>query len=253
MLACPYCDGEGLSFDAFRFACGRCGRSTPVIDGIWRAMGDHRRSSTLAQLANYAPPTSRIYERLWRVHSLGLLSGRTFPIAEELGELDVAVPVADGDVVVDVACSEGLYGRHLAGRGATVIAVDHSLPFLRAARRRATHEGIVLALVQAEAQHLPVVTGALSAAVMGGSMNEIGDQAAAGREMARVVRSGGRGFDMSLVRATRGRGRALQAALRPSGITFPTLAARLAVYQGAGFTVTSHRLDRVVSRVALTR
>lgn len=224
-----------------------------VEDGIWQAMGPGRAPRTLAQLSNLVPPTPQLYERVWRVRSLGLLSGRAFPVAEELAELDTAVGPTDGAVVVDVGCSEGLYARHLAGRGALVAAVDHSVPFLRRAARRAGDDGVRLGLVRATAQRLPLLDAAADAVVIGGSLNEIGDVPGALAEAARVLRPGGRMFVMSLVTATTRRGRALQAAVRPSGIVFPTLAGTGALFSAAGFELEDQRVDRVVVRSTLRR
>jgi ubiquinone/menaquinone biosynthesis C-methylase UbiE len=156
-------------------------------------------------------------------------------------------------VIVDVACSEGLYARHLARSGATAIAVDHALPFLRAVRRRAAADGVRVIAVQAPAQRLPLAAGAVDAVVIGGSLNEVGDRAAAVDELARVTRSDGTAFSMSLTTATAPLGKLLQALLRPSGIAFPSAADTEALFAGRGFSVVSRAHDRVVLRLAMVR
>lgn len=227
--------------------------ASPVSGGIWDAMGGAHAPRTLAQLSNLVPPTPQLYERLWRVRSLSLLSGRSFPIAEELTELDRALPEVDDAVCVDIGCSEGLYARHLAARGARVIAIDHSRPFLKRARARADRAGTRIAPVRATAQRLPIRDDAVDAAVIGGSLNEIGDRRAAVGELARVVRPGGIVFVMSLVTATTSRGRVLQRVLGPSGIEFPSLADTTEEFEAAGFDVAAQALDRVVARTTLVR
>jgi hypothetical protein len=254
LLACPWC---GAALDAgplpwapdanLALRCDTCGNDAPVIDGVWHAMGPHRPQRSAAQLVNRLAPTAWAYERLWRHRSLTLLSGRRFPIDEELDELRACLKPAPGAVIVDVACSEGLYARSLAAHGATVLAVDHSLVFLRAAQLRAAAAGVRLVPVQALAQHLPVVNGAIDGTCMGGSLNEIGDRRRAVGEMARVSRSGAPCFVMSLVTASSPLGRIAQASARPSGIVFPTAADTLDEMLGAGFTVTRHRVERVVA------
>ncbi len=262
LLRCPFCAAGPVSatqivtaddarIDNGTLGCAACGRSTEVVDRIWHAMGTHTWSKTLAQISNVTPPTPQLYERLWRVRSLSLLSGRSFPNNEELDELTDALRPGAGKVFVDVACSEGLYARALATRGATVIAIDHSRPFLRRVIHRAGDLPIVA--VRAMAQHLPIVSGGLDGAGMGASLNEIGDQPTAVAEMARVVRPGGAVFSMSLTTATTRRGRIIQRMLAPSGITVPTADATVEMFEQAGLTVDSRRLDRIVLRVAATR
>jgi ubiquinone/menaquinone biosynthesis C-methylase UbiE len=191
---------------------------------------------------------------LWRKGATGRFAGRPPPLDEELAEMRRAL---GGDVsgqrIVDIGCSEGMYARHLALWGAAAIAVDHSVPFLAAARRRATRLGVRIAPVRALAQHLPIVDAGLDAAVTGGTLNEIGDIDAALAEAARVVKPGGTLFCMSLIRATTGPGRALQAALRPTGIVFPTLDDTTRRIEQAGWTITETHVDRIVVRTTATR
>ena len=214
-------------------------------------MGNAKWSKTVAQISNVTPPTPQLYERLWRVRSLSLLSGRPFPNVEELSELLESLKPEPGRVFVDVACSEGLYARALAARGATVFAVDHSKPFLRRVNERSGELRVVA--VRALAQSLPVCTAALDGAAMGASLNEIGDQAAAVSEMGRVVRPGGAAFSMSLTTATTPRGRFVQRLIGPLGITTPTTETTLEFFELAGLRLQSHKLDRIVLRVSAIR
>lgn len=220
-----------------------------MVNGIWRALGPDRPERTPAQVLNALAPTAWGYERLWRHRSLSLLSGRHYPLAEELDELIGWLDPSPGAVMVDVACSEGLYARALAKRGATVLAVDHSLAFLRAAQRRAAAAGVRIVPVQALAQHLPIVSGAAAATCMGGSLNEIGDRPTAIAEMGRVTAEGGRAFTMSLIAAGSVGGRIVQRLARPSGIHFPSHFETLADLQAAGFTVVHQRAEGVVLRI----
>ena len=141
--------------------------------------------------------------------------------------------------------------RALAARGATVIAVDHSRPFLRRVLHRAGDLPIVA--VRALAQHLPIVSGGLDGAGMGASLNEIGDQNTAVGEMARVLLPAATVFSMSLTTATTSFGRLIQRVLGPAGITTPTADATVEMFERAGLTIDSRRLDRIVLRVAATR
>ena len=219
-----------------------------IDQGIWDAMGGVSPARTPAQLSNVLPPTPQLYERVWRSRSLSLLSGRPFPLTDELAELDEAVGDVRGAVIVDVGTSEGLYARHLAGRGALVLAVDHSRPFLRRSIRRASRDGVAIAPARAVAHRLPVLDHVADAVVIGGSLNELGDLDAAMAEVARVLRPDGVLFLVSLVAAQSRVGRAAQRALRAAGIVFPTPEATRSLLERHGLVVTATRQERIVLR-----
>lgn len=221
----------------------------PDEDGIWDAMGPYRAQRTLAQLSNLVPPTPQLYERLWRVRSVSLLSRGALTLADELAELRTVMPTVG--IVADIGCSEGLYARTVAAGGPTVVAVDHSRPFLRRVRMHAGALPVVA--VRALAQHLPIAEASLDGVMIGGSLNEIGDMAAAAGEMARVAKPGARLFSMSLVHAASRPGRLVQTLVRPTGIVFPTVARTLDLYERAGFRIDSHALDGIVMRITGTR
>jgi SAM-dependent methyltransferase len=229
------------------------GAQSVIDDGVWEAMGKRRPQRSLAQLSNVVPPTPQLYERLWRGRSLSLLSRRPFPLAEELAELTAAINPQAGEVIVDVACSEGLYGRTLAAGGAEVLAVDHSEPFLQRTRKHANDLRVSVTAVRALAQYLPFVDGCADAVVMGGSLNEIGDQPGALAEMGRVCRDGGRWFTMSLVTATKFGGKVAQKLAGTGGITFPSRERTIEMAEAAGLVVDEAYQDGVVLRLAGTR
>lgn len=212
-------------------------------------MAGYRPSRSLAQLSNVLWPTPQLYERLWRVRSVSLLSRGTFTLADELRELRSAI--ASSGIVADIGCSEGLYARTVAATGATVIAVDHSTAFLR---RVILHAGpLPVVAVRAMAQHLPIADSSVDGVMIGGTLNEIGDLPAAVAEMARIAKPGARLFSMSLVRGGSTAGRALQSFLRCTGVVFPTVARTTDLYRRAGFRVEKVAQDGVVLRITATR
>lgn len=217
---------------------------------IWLAMGDRRPERTIAQMLNVVPPTPQLYEKLWRHRSLGLITKGATSTALELGELANAFASNEHPerIIIDVACSEGLYARTLSSRSTTVFAVDHSLGFLRRVVSRSAELPVVA--VQALAQHLPIATGVVDGVVMGASLNEIGDRRVAVEEMARVTKPGGRTFSMSLISASTKVGRMAQRIAGSGGIAFPTLAETTELFVDAGFSVDSSRVDGVVARVS---
>ena len=231
-LRCPSCaaapltllgalhDGDEITAGALR--CTACGLQTPIIDGVWDAASDERLTRTPAQIVNYLPPAAANYERLWRWQALSLLSGRHFPLHEELTLLRQLMQPRAGKVYVDVACSDGLYARALAVPGAVLAGVDHSWPFVAHARQHALQAGLRVSYIRATAQHLPFGDTSADGAVMGGSLNEIGDQQAALAEIARILRPRARFFCMSLRRASTPWGRLLQQAIGSGGVVFPS-------------------------------
>jgi SAM-dependent methyltransferase len=99
-----------------------------------------------------------------------------------------------GDVrgrrVLEVGCGAAQCGRWLAGAGARPVAFDLSAGQLRHARRLGT-DG--LPLVQADAMRLPFSSGSFDLAASAfGAVPFVTDSAAVMREVARVLRPGGR-------------------------------------------------------------
>ena len=232
-LRCPRCahapltllgpleeDGEIV---AGALRCAACNTQTAIMDGVWDALNDEPVAHTPAQLTNYMPLTARVYEPAWRWLALSLMSGRRFPLREELTLLRELIQPQSGQLYLDVACSAGLYARAIAQSGAIVAGIDHSLPFVREARRLAHDRGVRASYIRATAQKLPVASGAIVGVVMGGSLNELGDQQTALAEVRRVMRARGHFFCMNLVAATTGWGRLLQRVLGIGGIDFPRL------------------------------
>jgi SAM-dependent methyltransferase len=102
-----------------------------------------------------------------------------------------------GDVrdrtVLEVGCGAAMCSRWLAQRGARTVAFDLSAGMLRHARAGAAHTGIDVPLVQADAQHLPFASGAFDVAFTAfGAVAFVADSGRVMREVARVLRPGGR-------------------------------------------------------------
>jgi SAM-dependent methyltransferase len=200
--------------------CTHCSTQTQIVDGIWDTLAGDSLPLTPAQITNYLPLAARGYEPLWRWQALSRLSGRRVPLREELTLLRDLMEPRAGQFYIDVACSVGLYARTLARAGATVAGVDHSWAMLREARRVARQHDLRISYVRARAQALPIRDGAAAGTTMGGSLNEIGDEQRALREMARVTHEQGRLFCMNLLQAKSGWGRMLQNLLGTGGIDF---------------------------------
>jgi demethylmenaquinone methyltransferase/2-methoxy-6-polyprenyl-1,4-benzoquinol methylase len=96
-----------------------------------------------------------------------------------------ALELEPGARVLDVACGTGDLSRELMRNGLRAIGLDYSAGMLAAARTTAP-------LVQGDALSLPVRGDAMDGAVSGFALRNVADLGAMFRELARVVRSGGR-------------------------------------------------------------
>lgn len=173
---------------------------------------------TLAARTNLLGLTAQGYE-VWRKQALSLLSGRTFPLKEELGLMVGAVQPVQGATVLDLGASTGLYARALLAAGAQrAYALDLSPAMLKVATQKAAGiPGFEALLARAEA--IPLADGSLDIVVVGGSWNEFPNPNAVVQEVYRVLKPGGRTFLMFTHRSTS----LLQRLFEFAGLRFPTL------------------------------
>lgn len=139
--------------------------------------GDAKTALVRAIFERIAPR----YDRMNRLISLGLDRGwreRT---------LD-AIAIGPGDVVLDLACGTGDFAESAAARGARVVGVDIAREMLRAARRRGVRAGFALG----DAAALPLPDACTNAVVCGFALRNFTSLDAVVREVARVLRPGGR-------------------------------------------------------------
>jgi len=118
------------------------------------------------------------YEMVNRVMTMGLDSRWRTRSVTSLG-------LPRGSTIVDLACGTGDLSRTAASLGFNVIGMDLSFGMLHAAHG-------VDALVQADGASLPLGNGVVDGLVCGYALRNFTDLAQVFREMARVVRPGGR-------------------------------------------------------------
>jgi SAM-dependent methyltransferase len=98
-----------------------------------------------------------------------------------------------GKRVLEVGCGSAPCSRWLAGQGALPIAFDLSAGMLRHARDAAGRTGVTVPLVQADACEMPFADASFDVAFSAfGAIPFIADSARTMREIARVLRPGGR-------------------------------------------------------------
>ena len=199
------------------------GETYQIKDGYLDLLKARTGADSLANLINFLPGAGRGYEPLWRVHSLSLLTGESFPNDRELGIISDLVGLSRGGRYLDLGCSAGLYARTLArtlGDSGEAVGVDISPSMLKEATRRARKIGARPSFARADAHNLPFIDASFSGAVCGGTLNELGDPASALRETRRILEPGGRLAVMGILRARSSRGRRLQRFLSIGGVRF---------------------------------
>ena len=98
-----------------------------------------------------------------------------------------------GRRVLELGCGAAAGARWLAGQGAEVTGLDLSAGMLRHAARAARRSGVRVPLVQADALALPFRDAAFDVVCTAfGAVPFVADSAAVMREVARVLRPGGR-------------------------------------------------------------
>jgi demethylmenaquinone methyltransferase/2-methoxy-6-polyprenyl-1,4-benzoquinol methylase len=99
-----------------------------------------------------------------------------------------AVNPQRGERILDLAAGTGTSSVPFDRAGAFVVATDFSLGMLRVGKRRQPN----LSFVAGDGMHLPFADAAFDAATISFGLRNIHDRLAGLREMARVVRPGGR-------------------------------------------------------------
>src|SRR5688500_15005102 len=87
------------------------GETYKIQDGYLDLLKSRTGADTIANLTNFLPGAGRGYEPLWRVRSLSLLTGQSFPNERELEIIKRLVRPVRGVHYLDLGCSAGLSTR----------------------------------------------------------------------------------------------------------------------------------------------
>lgn len=197
------------------------------------------KSYTLAQSTNHWKLTATVYEDIWRVRSLSLLTGELFPIEKEKELLKKWVDPQPGLTYLDVGCSTALYARSLKKNEPECrsIALDFSTAMLEEARIKAEADEADIFLIRSDAREMPFFANTMDGLMMGGTLNELSDELKVLYECRRVLKNDGVFFMMHLIFSDSWYGRVLQSSAEWSGINFWTLKQSNELFERAGFTV----------------
>lgn len=136
-----------------------------------------------------AQPAEELTESLvrWRSSRLGRITD-----ALERQLLARLLGKVDGKKLLDVGCGDGAMAIELAQQGATVTALDADPSMIAAARLRAENETTRVQLVEGDAESLPFDDATFDVVVAVTVLCFVRDAEHAVREIARVLKPGGR-------------------------------------------------------------
>ena len=206
------------------------------------------KSYTLAQSTNHWKLTASVYEDVWRVRSLSLLTGEPFPVEKEQELLKEWVQPKAGKKYLDVGCSTCLYARFLKNTEpkSFQVAIDFSFAMLEEARLKAEADQADVLLVRADAREMPFFGKTFDGVVMGGTLNELTDELKVLFECRRVMKKNGVLFMMHLIQSESWYGRVLQNSAEWSGIKFWTVEQSNDLFERAGFQVEEQLTKGIV-------
>ncbi|MEN9202624.1 MAG: methyltransferase domain-containing protein [Thermostichus sp. DG_1_6_bins_120] len=227
LYRCLSCGREGLAQSPGReqgrpdrVYCPRCGQVYPLLaSGAVDFIGHlSHLPLSLAQAIAHSPGFAWGYDRLWRPWALSLLTGESFGPDRE-GKL-LMEWIGTADPVLDLGTAGGYWSRLLlrADPQRTVIGLDNAAGVLGEAAQQAQPHWHHYHLVRAQAEQMPLVSGAFGAVISGASLNELPLDPSL-REIARILKPGGVFVSMHSQKM-QGWGQTLQQWLGATGLRF---------------------------------
>jgi len=125
--------------------------------------------------------------RNWRASELGRI---TDSIEEEL--LVALIGPVRGKRVLDVGCGDGVLSVRLAEAGGNVTGLDTDPAMLTAARQRGSASGAIVTFVEGDARSVPLADSSFDVVVAVTVLCFVAEVERVVKEMARVLRPGGR-------------------------------------------------------------
>jgi 2-polyprenyl-3-methyl-5-hydroxy-6-metoxy-1,4-benzoquinol methylase len=119
-----------------------------------------------------------------QVYRSDVFAGRGFP--------DEFFPFTPGARVLDVGCGPGIWTRELARRGYRTSAIDLTSAAVALAKNSLELLGMEADIQEGDAENLPFADGSFDGVVSHGVIHHTPDTARCVREMARILRPGGK-------------------------------------------------------------
>ena len=154
--------------------------------------GTSMTSTTTSSTTTGTPDLTELRDKQQKVWSSGdynKIAALTVPVSEHLVD---HVGVSPNERVLDVATGTGHVALAAARRSAESVGIDYVPGLLEIARRRAEAEDLVVELAEADAEHLPYDDASFDVVMSAIGVMFAADHDAAGRELVRVTRPGGR-------------------------------------------------------------
>jgi len=161
-------------------------------DGTTKGTRMTSTTSTATSSTTSSPDLTELRDKQQKVWSSGdynKIAALTVPVSEHLVD---HVGVGPTERVLDVATGTGHVALAAARRSAESVGIDYVPALLDIARRRADAEDLVVELAEADAEHLPYEDGSFDVVLSAIGVMFAADHDAAGRELVRVTRPGGR-------------------------------------------------------------
>lgn len=146
----------------------------------------------MTTMAHHDPTLSQLKVRAretWSAGDYDAVAEGIWPVGEEVVR---SIGVTSGERVLDVAAGTGNAAIRAAQAGATVTALDLTPELFPAGRRRAVDAGVDVEWIEGDAEQLPFEDGSFDVVLSTFGVMFAPRHAVAAREMARVLRPGGR-------------------------------------------------------------
>lgn len=220
----------------------------PIHQNIIDLLNNREPKATLAQMSNHWKLTASVYEDLWRVNALSMLSGEKFPIKKEQELLIDWLDPEPNHTYLDAGCSTALYTRAIGKKEpeTQLIALDFSKEMLSEARKKCIHDGVNCFLLRADAGELPFFSDSMNGIVCGGSLNEFYDPAKVLYEFKRTLKADGVVFMMHLLTADSWYGKLLQEPMKAGGLHFWNKKESNDLFERTGFAVEKQEVHGIV-------
>ncbi|MBI2585075.1 MAG: methyltransferase domain-containing protein [Rhodospirillales bacterium] len=198
LLACPDCRRPALAAAPKGYACGSCGATYIVREGIPVFL--RPRTAIVGADADRAAFWDAGWEnrnnRLLALDREGVLKERQDYLEYVLKErypsaVDIGPDVVAGKTFLNIGCGGGFEGLLFAGYGAHYIGVDFSQNAVRLTRDLIRNAGFDGAAFQAEAEALPFRDGSIEYVYSSGVLHHTPNIEQALKEACRVLAPGG--------------------------------------------------------------